>query len=223
MTAPPLPTPDAGPAPSRAVRAAELFALFVALPLALRLRLLPLPRLAVLAVVTAGGLLALARDPAFDRRRLWSLDGLRAALPGILLRSAVAAGAIVLVVRLLVPQRLLALPLQHPLAWAAGLLAYPLLSVWPQEVLYRVFFFHRYRTLFPGTASRIAASAAAFSVLHLVYPNAVAPLLSLPAGLVFAWSYRRTGSMGPVWVEHTLYGLLIFSLGLDGYFYDGRI
>jgi len=57
---------------------------------------------------------------------------------------------------------------------------------------------------------------------HLVYPNPVAPLLSLPAGLVLALTYRRTRSLGPVWLEHVAHGLALFTLGLGHYFYDGR-
>lgn len=65
-------------------------------------------------------------------------------------------------------------------------------------------------------------NALAFALLHTVYPNAVAPLLSLPAGLLLAHTYQRTGRVGPVWPEHVLYGTLLFTLGLGEFFYDGR-
>jgi hypothetical protein len=203
-------------------RLLELVAVFVGIPAAMRLGLLPVPRLAVLAAVTAAGILLLLRDPTFDRRGLWSLDGLRSALPGILLRAAGAGVAIAGLVLLLSPERFLALPTGRPAGWAAGLILYPFLSAWPQEVLYRVAFFHRYAGLFPGRRALLVANALAFSALHLVYPNAVAPLLSLPAGLLLARTYERTGSMAPVWIEHVLYGALLFTLGLDPYFWDGR-
>jgi membrane protease YdiL (CAAX protease family) len=219
--------PDPGPAaaavvPFPAARALELLAVFVGLPLVVRLGLLPGPRLLVLAVVTAGGVLVLGLDPTFDRRRLWSGRGLRGSLGGILLRTAGAAAVILALVRWLAPDQLLATPSRHLVLWLVGLALYPLLSAWPQEVLYRVLFFHRYRALFPGPRAMAAASGLAFALLHLVYPNAVAPLLALPAGVLLAWTYRRTGSIGPVWLEHSLYGLLLFTLGLGQFFYDGR-
>ena len=34
--------------------------------------------------------------------------------------------------------------------------------------------------------------------------------------------YRRTRAMGPVWLEHVTYGLLLFTIGLGEFFYDGR-
>jgi hypothetical protein len=50
----------------------------------------------------------------------------------------------------------------------------------------------------------------------------VAPLLSAPAGLLLALTYRRTRSVGPVWLEHVIYGLLLLTLGLGEFFYDGE-
>ena len=114
------------------------------------------------------------------------------------------------------------MPRERTGLWLVGLALYPLISAWPQEIVYRVFFFHRYRDLFPGTWAAVAANGFAFAVLHLVYPNALAPLLSLPAGLALAWTYQRTRRIGPVWLEHTAYGVLLFTLGLGGFFYDGR-
>ena len=69
----------------------------------------------------------------------------------------------------------------------------------------------------------MAANGLAFAALHLVYPNPVAPLLSLPAGLFLAATYRRSGTVGPAWLEHVVYGILVFTLGLGRYFYDGRL
>jgi membrane protease YdiL (CAAX protease family) len=204
-----------------ALRAGELVAVFVLLPLAVRLGLLPGPRLLVLAVATAGALLALRRDPGFELSRLWA-GPRRDEWRGLLLRSALAAVAVALLVRWLEPLNLLATPRHHLGLWLAGLALYPLLSAWPQEVLYRAFFFRRYAPLFGEGRRMVAASGVAFAALHLVYPNLVAPLLSLPAGLVLAWRYRRTGALGPVWLEHSLYGLALFTLGLGGFFYDGR-
>jgi membrane protease YdiL (CAAX protease family) len=204
-----------------ALRAGELVVLFVLLPLGVRAGLLPGPRLLLLAVITAGAILALRREPGFELAELWS-GRLAGAWSGLLLRAAAAALIIAALALWLHPERFLALPRQQPRLWLAALALYPLLSAWPQEVLYRAFFFRRYAPLFGDGEALVLASGVAFALLHLVYPNLLAPLLSLPAGLVLAWRYRRTGSLRAVWLEHTLYGLALFSLGLGDFFFDGR-
>ncbi len=52
---------------------------------------------------------------------------------------------------------------QHPGFWTVVMVAYPVLSVYPQGILYRAFFFERYAGLFPGKWAMIVASAAAFA------------------------------------------------------------
>lgn len=216
------PNTGARVAASRGARAAELLVVFVGIPIAMRLGVIPARRMLVLGAVTVAGLVALLLDRSFDRRRLWSSAGLRGALAGILLRAAAAAAVIAPLVLWLEPSRFLA-PLSEPPAHLLGrLVLYALVSAWPQEVLYRLLFFHRYAALFPGRGALVAASGLAFGVLHVVFPNALAPILSLPAGLALARTYRGTGSIGPIWLEHTLYGVLIFTLGLGGYFSGGR-
>lgn len=202
------------PATRRWALAVELLLLFVATPIAAKLLLLPLPRLILLGAVGLVGIGALLRDPTFDRDRLWAMGALRGALGGILLRVAAAALVISAVVLWLEPARFLTLPERRPWVLLLRVLAYALLSAWPQEVFYRALFFHRYAPLFRSRRALVLASGAAFAALHLIYPNAVAPLLSLPAGLALARSYDRTGSVGPAWIEHTLYGILVFALGL---------
>lgn len=211
-----------GARPATLGLAAEFTGLFVLLPLLVRWRLVPGPRLLVLVAVTLACIGLLWRDPTFDRSRLFSLGALRGSLASIALRALGVGGAITALVLWLRPASFLALPGQSPRLWLALLALYPLLSAWPQEVVFRLFFFHRYEPLFGGGTWLVAANAVAFAFLHLVYPNVVAALCSLPGGLLLALTYRRTRTMGPVWLEHSLYGLLIFTLGLGGYFFDGR-
>jgi hypothetical protein len=208
--------------PGTAALAAEFVGLFVVLPMLVRWRVLAAPRLVVLALVTVVCLGVLWKDPTFDRSRLFTLGPMRGSLRSIGLRGLAVAAVITGLVLLLQPAALLAMPARAPGLWLAGLLLYPLLSAWPQEVVFRLFFFHRYTPLFGGATWMVAANAVAFGFLHAIYPNALAPLLSVPAGVLLALTYRRTGTMGPVWLEHSIYGLLLFTLGLGGYFYDGR-
>jgi uncharacterized protein len=202
-------------------RAAELVAIFILLPLLVRAGFLPVPRLVVLAAVAGGAVMVLHRDAEFKVASLWA-GPLVGNWPGLLARTGVAGLVIAALVLWLDPTRFLALPRERPGLWLAGLVLYPFLSAWPQEVLYRAFFFRRYAVLFGSPGALVIASGVAFGLLHVIYPNLVAPLLSVPAGLILAWRYARGGTLGPVWLEHAPYGLLLFSLGLGNFFYDGR-
>lgn len=119
------------------------------------------------------------------------------------------------------PERFLSLPMERPQLFATICLLYPFLSALPQEVLYRGFFFARYKPLFPPAGLRVALSALAFALAHLAFGNWVAPVLSLLGGLLFSWRYAQTRSLPLAILEHSLYGLLIFAVGLGWYFYLG--
>jgi len=201
----------------RLVRLLELVALFVAAPLAIRLGLVPLPKLLVLLLATGGCLFSLRRDRGFDRRCLLDTGALRRALGSILLRAAVGA---LLIAGLVGARRgmLFELPRTRPLLYALVLVLYPVVSALPQELLYRVFFFRRYSQLL-GDRWTVAGSALAFALLHIIYADPLAPLLTLPAGLVLAVAYRRNRSLPAVALEHALYGIAVFSLGLGRTFF----
>jgi membrane protease YdiL (CAAX protease family) len=112
-------------------------------------------------------------------------------------------------------------PRNHPLIYLAFLVAYPIFSVFPQELVYRTFIFRRYERLFARRATMILASGIAFAFAHIVFHNAAAPLLTLPGGLLFAYRYQKTRSLTLVTIEHALYGIVAFSVGLHRFFYHG--
>jgi membrane protease YdiL (CAAX protease family) len=101
------------------------------------------------------------------------------------------------------------------------MLLYPLLSVWPQEVIYRRFLRQRYAPLFGAGAGFIAASALAFGFAHVIFLSWIAVALTLAGGAMFARSYTRHHSLSLCCFEHSLYGCLVFTIGLGRYFYTG--
>lgn len=213
--------PEGGAAaPARggaALRWAELLAIYVGLPAAYAAGLVPMGRIPFLIAVTGALALALLLDPAFDRRALWNAGALRGEARRIGLRFLALGAALAAGVAALRPELFLALPLERPGEWALFLVAYPLLSVYPQEVAYRTFFYHRYAGLFGGPASRVAANAALFGAMHVVYGNALAVVLTALGGLLFAGTYERTRSTAAASAEHALYGALVFTLGLGAH------
>lgn len=119
--------------------------------------------------------------------------------------------------------RLFALPRERTELWLKIMVFYPVVSVWPQEVLYRAFFFHRYACILRTPWARILGSALAFGFMHVLFLNAVAPLLTFLGGVLFAWTYERSRSVLACSIEHAIYGCWVFTIGLGVYFYGGTI
>lgn len=211
---------------SRHRRALEFAALFILLPLIIAWQGETLRRWIIpqLLLITALCLFLLWRDASFDRRRLMAWP--HAWRPRLLRIAALLAigGAAVLVLASQLPGTdPFALPRQRPLLWLAILLLYPLVSALPQELIFRVFLFHRYRSLFPDPRILPLVSAGVFALAHLVLGNWVALLLSLAGGLLFAYTYARTGSLALVTLEHGLWGNWLFTVGMGSYFYGGHV
>lgn len=98
--------------------------------------------------------------------------------------------------------------------WIKMLLVYAFISVVPQEYIYRVFFFGRYRKLFNNHKLLIAANVFTFSLAHLFFHNALVILMTLIGGLLFAITYSKTKSLLWVSAEHAIYGGWLFTAGL---------
>lgn len=123
----------------------------------------------------------------------------------------------------LLPERLFSFVLERPALWAMVMLLYPLLSVLPQEIIFRLFFFERYKPFFASGTTMVVASGLAFGFAHIIFLNWVAPLLTALGGLIFALTYSRRRSLALVSLEHALYGNFIFTIGLGIYFYHGSV
>jgi len=120
-----------------------------------------------------------------------------------------------------IPDHLFDLPLQKPLVWIAVMILYPLLSVFPQEIIYRSYFFKRYSAWPSEPTKRFLLNCLAFGWVHIVLHNWVAVVFSAIGSLMFTQTYLRTRSLAAVCFEHSLYGCYIFSVGLGYYFYHG--
>jgi membrane protease YdiL (CAAX protease family) len=115
---------------------------------------------------------------------------------------------------------LFGLPRSQPVLWAIIMVAYPLLSAYPQELIFRGFLFHRYGRAF-GPAGTIVASAAAFGFAHVFFHNWFAVIASTVGGVLFALRYARSRSLLAATIEHGLYGVLLFTVGLGQFVYHG--
>jgi len=140
-------------------------------------------------------------------------------LPVVLIRFLLCSVILFILVRILAPDRLFSFMKTRPDIYIPVMLFYPLFSVIPQELIFRVFFFYRYRRLFSSEYGWIVGNAIVFSWAHIIFANPIALGSTFLAGLFFAWTYARTRSFYLVCVEHALYGSLVWTVGIGGYFY----
>jgi membrane protease YdiL (CAAX protease family) len=104
--------------------------------------------------------------------------------------------------------------LNKPKLWALILLFYSLFSVYPQELLYRTFFFKRYKILFKNEYVFIFINALLFSLAHLFFKNMLVLLLTFVGGILFAFTFKKTKSTFLVSIEHSIYGCWLFTVGM---------
>ncbi len=205
----------------RAWRLAEFAAVFFGSVVALLVLDVPGGPIPVLVAAAALVLIGLRRAPGFDRADLVRAGALRAELPALVAGWAAAAVLMIAAVAVVDRDHLFDMPRGQPLLWLAVVLLYPLLSVYPQELIYRAFLLHRYAPVFGTGRLAAAASAVAFAFAHLIFGNVPAVLLTLAGGWLFARRYQRSRSLLTVAVEHAGYGVLIFTVGLGRLFWHG--
>ncbi|GAB5562997.1 MAG: hypothetical protein Wins2KO_00600 [Winogradskyella sp.] len=103
---------------------------------------------------------------------------------------------------------------KDPKVWLFFSFVYVFCSVYPQEVIYRTFFFMRYKALFKNETMLILVNAALFSLAHLFFRNALVMILTFLGGIVFALTYHKTKSTLLVAIEHAIYGCWLYTVGM---------
>jgi len=210
--------------PARLGRWAELALLFLAVPFAVDYavheRTVPvfIALLPVLAIV----ILFLAVDRTFSFRCELTRGFSLAQFGSILAVFAVGGGIVATYVAEYHPALFLEFPRNRPETWTRIMLLYPVMSVAVQELVYRTFFFHRYGVLF-GCAWWLAIllNGVLFGLGHIVIGTPLAVYGTMATGVLFAWRYAMTRAFWAVFIEHTLWGALVFTVGLGRYFFTG--
>lgn len=104
--------------------------------------------------------------------------------------------------------------LTKPKLWLFILFFYSVFSVYPQELIYRTFYFQRYEVLFKSKTLFIFVNATVFSLGHLFFGSTLVMVLTFLGGLLFAMTYHRTQSTLLVTIEHAIYGCWLFTVGM---------
>jgi uncharacterized protein len=192
----------------------EVVALFIAIPITF-LALGNLPRIPILVLVGLAVIGILLLDKKFDKKRFNSIN--KKYFRVIFIRALVATPLLTILALFTVPEPF-ALPLSLPLLWLLIIVLYPVLSAYPQEIIYRGFLFHRYSMLFPKNFLNLVSSFF-YSFLHIIYQNPVAIVLSFIGGYLLSKTYSDTKSLLMVGIEHAIYGQIVFTVGLGTFFF----
>jgi membrane protease YdiL (CAAX protease family) len=201
---------------------AEFIALFLGLPVYFYFNATRWNIHLTLWVAALYSLFILRRVQHFSWRNLWQGAGWRVEdRKQALIRFSIAAPLIILFTYYIAPERMFSFPLQRPWFWLLVMVLYPILSVIPQEMVFRSFFFHRYKPLFSKTWAMILVSGLVFGFIHIVFHNFVSPSFCIIGGWMFAYSYSQHQSLKWAMVEHAAYGCLVFTVGIGFYFLVG--
>ncbi len=104
--------------------------------------------------------------------------------------------------------------INKPIHWLVFVFIYTVFSVYPQELIYRTFFFKRYQNLFKSDLLFIFINAILFALAHLFFRSALVLVLTCVGGFLFAFTYNKTKSLLLVSIEHALYGSWLFTVGM---------
>jgi membrane protease YdiL (CAAX protease family) len=197
----------------------ELLCVYIAVPLLMYERILPNWPIPFLLLVLVWALVVLRHDTAFDQKLLMQRAGVGAGPRTVLPRDIPLLLLLGLAVWLAAPKLLFSLIKNAPGIWLLVMILYPVFSVYPQELLYRAYFFHRYKPLFGNGAGMIAASAILFGFVHIIFGSWISIALTVIGGVLFGLTYRKSGSLLLTCLEHALFGDFIFTIGIGHYFY----
>ncbi|MBO9491863.1 CPBP family intramembrane metalloprotease [Endozoicomonas sp. G2_1] len=192
---------------------AELFFLFLLMPITLLLPIAIIWQVLAVAAAAFYVLYVMKGQGLLIKARLLSANWRE--LPNrVLLRFSLFIAISTALMTTLMPEKLFYAVLGNPTLWLAISAFYIIFSVYPQELLYRLFFFHRYQPLFSDKRFLLFFNAIIFCYAHLVYLDTLVFALTFVGGVIFANTYQRTKSVMFTSVEHALYGWWLYTLGL---------
>lgn len=217
--------------PSKARLITEFILLYLGIPVFLRVlpiatkrmtgHAFALPIIPVLLIFFIIILYILRKDKTFNKRAFFFVPKIKLnPRPYLLIAIRFLIGATFLTILLLLirPEAVLSFPKNNPKFWCVVMCCYPLISVYPQGVIYRAFYEHRYAKCFPPSI-QIFVGALAFACAHIPFGNIYALLFTFVGGLMFLATYRATNSLILAAIEHALFGDFLFTIGWGHFFF----
>ena len=197
----------------------ELLCVYVAVPFLMFKRVLPNWPIPFLLLGTTGALLVLRSDKSFIPQVLVLYTDIGRGFRKMLLVDGPLLLLLGLAVRIFTPQMLFSFVKTMPRLWLLVMILYPVFSVYPQELLYRAYFFHRFKPILGSGPAMVGASALLFGYVHIIFGNWIAVALTAFGGFLFGMTYRKSSSLVLVCLEHALFGDFIFTIGIGKFFY----
>lgn len=195
----------------------EMALIFVGVPLLYYNKLLPGHKSIPLLVIFAVTLTYLIANKKFSNKKL-GFNGFRD-WKNLFLKSGLVALVLMALTLIFEPHNFFILPRTNPLLWGLIMVFYPIWSALTQELIYRPFFFTRYRKIVGSRRAVLLLNALLFAFLHIIFRNWVAVAGAFVAGLFWARNYQKNQSWLAVALEHAIWGNLLYTIGLGHYFY----
>ena len=196
---------------------AEIAIVFIGMPLLYRFDLIPVHKFIPLIAVFLVYFIFLLSDKTFSKK-VFGFNSFREWKP-LAIRMVAFFAFCVIAVLIFLPGSLFSLPKQHPLLYLIIFIFYPLWSAYPQELIYRAYFYHRFGPLIGNETLLIVINALLFSFSHIIFRNWVAIILTFLGSILFSYTYKKSNSLMVTFIEHALYGNIIFATGLGQFFY----
>lgn len=194
-------------------RSTELFLLFVLLPISFLIEY-PILIKVILTVIGFVYILVLLKRQGLLKLRLPDKTYWKPFWQETIIKLAIVMVITGLYVFFIAPDKLFSVLIKKPQLWILILFIYTFLSVWPQEIIYRTFFYDRYEELIKNKWLFIFINAVLFSLAHLFLKSFLVQLLTFVGGLLFAYTYDKTKSTTLVSIEHAIYGNWLFTVGM---------
>lgn len=191
----------------------ELVLLFVLVPVALALPISAYIKLGLVLVALAYVFRITRMQSLVSRKELINFPK-KSSWTIVFLRFIVIVAVTTIYLYLKNPENLFIVIRKSPLMWLGVSFFYSVFSVYPQEFLYRTFFFSRYELLLKNRKAFILLNAILFSMAHLVFDNALVLVITFIGGIGFALTYAKTKSLMFTSIEHAIYGAWLFTVGM---------
>jgi len=191
----------------------ELVVLFIALPLFLLLPILPAIKIPVILLAVIYVFWSLIKNKQLTKSSLLNLNASKY-WKLIAIQFSIMMIVSTIIMYFLYPENLFIVVRKNVLMWIGISLFYSIFSVYPQELVYRTFFFYRYKQLFSSNNILILVNAFLFSLAHVMMKNWLVLALTLIGGFIFAFTYNKSKSIILTSIEHALYGSWLFTLGM---------
>ena len=198
---------------NKAFKIGELILLFLSLPLFLTLDILPAYKL-IAVIIGIGYCIWVSIKMKLMTKQAFFQINFKDNWKRLLLTFVLVCLSSTLFLYFVQPENLFIVVKKKPLLWLVILFVYAFLSVYPQELLYRSFFFKRYTNIFSKPYYLIWTNILVFPIAHLFFDNLLVLVVTFIGGIFFTLTYYRTKSVLLTSVEHALYGNWLFTLGM---------